>query len=194
MFNIDPASLTEELLILNKFEIASGYLRTGNILHCNEAYALKASRLFIENGYRSEGTALFNLAYPEIVTDTGITIDDEMHRYDETKDALEEWVYTAPYFETTESILSKVENIKFSERVVKNRCDEKESDLSLILLTHLAYSLADQNKWHDFELILKRIDTSTPKERDTLFQILQYAIEQCLDLADSSRATVHLHL
>ena len=50
LFNIDPASLTEELLILNKFEIASGYLRTGNILHCNEAYALKASRLFIENG------------------------------------------------------------------------------------------------------------------------------------------------
>lgn len=194
LFNIDPASLTEELLILNKFEIASGYLRTGNILHCNEAYALKASRLFIENGYRSEGTALFNLAYPEIVTDTGITIDDEMHRYDETKDTLEEWVYTAPYFETTESILSKVENIKFSERVVKNRCDEKESDLSLILLTHLAYSLADQNKWHDFELILKRIDTSTPKERDTLFQILQYAIEQCLDLADSSRATEYLSL
>ncbi len=193
LFNIDPASFTEELLILNRYDLARDYLRTGNTLHCSESYAFKASRLFIEFGFRSEGATLFNLAYPEIITESGITIDDS-HRYEEIRDALEEWIYTSPHFETTENILSKIENIHFSANTRENRFEEKEADLLLRLLSNLGYSLVDQNKWDDFNQVIEKIDSTSSKGKNSLFQLIQYSIEQCLDLKDSSRANEYLSL
>ena len=191
--NIDPASFTEEYLIIGKPDIARNYLRTGNILHCSNAYAFKASRLFNQFGYNSESATLFNLAYPEIIADSGITIDDS-HRYEEIRDSLEEWIYTAPYFESTENILSKIENINFSENTRSNRFEEKEADLHLRLIANLGYSLIDQNKWDELKTVLEKIGTSEPKERNTLFKLIQYAIEQCLELNDNIRANEYLSI
>ena len=192
-FNIDPASFTEEYLLIGKPDIARNYLRTGNILHCSNAYAFKASRLFIQFGYKSESATLFNLAYPEIITDSGITIDDS-HRYEEIRDLLEEWICTAPYYETTENILSKIENINFSEITRSNRFEEKEADLHLRLIANLGYILIDQNKWDDLKTVLEKIGTNESRERNTLFQLIQYAIEQCLELNDNIRANEYLSL
>lgn len=192
-FNIDPASFTEEYLVIGKPDIARNYLRTGNVLHCSNDYAFKASRLFIQFGYNSEGATLFNLAYPEIITDSGITIDDS-HRYEEIRDSLEEWIYTAPYFESTENILSKIENINFLENTRSNRFEEKEADLHLRLIANLGYSLIDQNKWDDLKTVLEKIGTSELKERNTLFQLIQYVIEQCLELNDNIRANEYLSI
>lgn len=192
-FNIAPASFTKEYLLIGKPDIARNYLRTGNILHCSNAYAFKASRLFIQSGYNSEGATLFNLAYPEIITDSGITIDDS-HRYEEIKETLEEWIYTASHFETTENILSKIENIEFSQDARSNRFEENESDLYLILITNLGYSLIDQGKWDDLKRILEKIGTSEPREKNTLFQLIQYAIEQCLESNDNIRANEYLSI
>ncbi|WP_324027789.1 NACHT domain-containing protein [Maribacter sp. BPC-D8] len=193
LFNIDPAAFTEELLFLNKYDLARDYLRTGNTLHCSESYAFKACRLFIEFGYKSEGATLYNLAYPEIITNTGIHIDDS-HRYEEIRDSLEEWIYTSPYFETTENILLIINNIKFSEGIQENRFEEKESDLLLRLLSNLGYSLIDQNKWDDFNVVVKQIDTNSSKGKTAFFELVQYCIEQCLDLNDSRRANEYLLL
>lgn len=192
-FNIDPASFTEEYLVIGKPDIARNYLRTGNILHCSNAYAFKASRLFIQFGYNSEGATLFNLAYPEIITDSGITIDDT-HRYEEIRDTLEEWIYASPHFETTENILLKIENIIFSENTRSNRFEEKEADLQLRLIANLGYSLIDQNKWDDLKTLLEKIGTTEPKDRNTLFHLIQYAIQQCLELNDNSRANEYLSI
>lgn len=192
-FNIDPATFTEEFLQIGKPDIARDYLRTGNILHCSNAYAFKASRLFIQYGHNSEGAILFNLAYPEIIRDSGISIDDS-HRYEEIRDILEEWIYTAPHFETTESILSKIEYIEFSEDTRSNRFEEKEADLHLRLITNLGYCLIDQNKWDDVKTVLKKIGKTEPRERNTLFLLIQYAIEQCLELNDNSRSNEYLSI
>ena len=192
-FNIDPASFTEEYLVIGKPIIARNYLRTGNVLYCSSAYAFKASRLFMQFGHNSEGASLFNLAYPEIITDSGIIIDDS-HRYEEIRDSLEEWVYTATYFETTENILSKIENIEFSENQHSNKFEEKEADLHLKLIANLGYSLIDQNKWEDLKTVLEKLGTTEPRERNTLFQLIQYAIEQCLELNDNSRANEYLSI
>ncbi|SNR14437.1 NACHT domain-containing protein [Tenacibaculum jejuense] len=193
LFNIDPASFTEELLFLNKFDLARDYLRTGNILHCSESYAFKACRLFIEFGHKSEGAILYNLAYPEIITDTGILIDDS-HRYKEIRDSLEEWIYTAPFFESTENIFSIINKIQFSDSIRESRFGEKESDLQLRLLSNLGYSLVDQNKWDDFNKVKEKIDYMSSRGRNSLFQLIKYAIEQCLDLKDNSRANEYLSL
>jgi len=192
-FNIDPASFTKEYLDIGKPDIARNYLRTGNVLHCSNAYAFKASRLFIQFGHNSEGATLFNLAYPEIITDFGITIDD-LHRYEEIRDALEEWIYTAPHFETTENILSKIENIEFSENIRSNIFEEKEADLQLRLIANLGYSLIDQNKWDDVKTVLEKIGKTEPRERNKLFQLIQYAIEQCLELNDNNRSYEYLSI
>ncbi|MGX1641288.1 hypothetical protein [Sphingobacterium sp. NPDC055431] len=190
-FNIDPASFTEEYLIIGKPDIARNYLRTGNILHCSNAYAFKASSLFIQFGFNSESATLFNLAYPEIIDDSGITIDDS-HRYVEIRDSLEKWIYTAPYFESTENILSKIENINFSENTRSNRFEEKEADLHLCLIANLGYSLIDQNKWDELKTVLEKIGTNESRGRNALFQLIQYAIEQCLELNDNIRANEYL--
>lgn len=193
LFNIDPASFTEELLFLNKFDLARDYLRTGNTIHCSESYAFNACRLFIEFGHKSEGATLYNLAYPEIITDSGILIDDS-HRYEEIRDSLEEWIYTAPFFESTENIFSIIDKIQFSDSIRENRFEEKESDLQLRLLSNLGYSLVDQNKWDDFNRVTEKIDPTSSRGRNSLFQLLKYAIEQCLDLKDNSRANEYLSL
>ena len=193
LFNIDPASFTEELLILKKFDLARDYLRTGNTLHCSESYALRASRLFIEYGYRYEGETLFNLAYPEIIMDSGIAIKDS-HRYEDIRDSLEEWIYASPHFETTENIFSIIDNISFSANTRENRFEEKEADLFLRLLTNLGYSLTDQNKWDDFNKAIVKIDFSSSRGRNSLFQLIKYAIEQCIDLKDDNRANEYLSL
>jgi GTPase SAR1 family protein len=193
LFNIDPASFTEELLLLNKYDLAKDYLRTGNTLHCSESYALKACRLFIEFGHISEGVILYNLAYPEIITDFGIHIDDS-HRYEEIRDSLEEWVYTSPYFETTENIFSIIEKIQFSGNIRENMFEEKQSDLLLRLLSNLGYSLVDQNKWDDFNKVIKKIDSTSSRGRNSHFQLIKHAIEQCLDSKDSNRANEYLSL
>ncbi|MFO7852008.1 MAG: NACHT domain-containing protein [Bacteroidales bacterium] len=193
LFNIDPASFTEELLILKKFDLARDYLMTGNTLHCSESYAFRASRLFIEYGYRYEGETLFNLAYPEIIMDSGITIKDS-HRYEDIRDSLVEWVYTSPHFETTENIFSIIDNISFSANTRENRYEEKEADLFLRLLINLGYSLIDQNKWDDFNKAIAKLDFSSSRGRNSLFQLIKYSIEQCFDLKDDNRANEYLSL
>ena len=193
LFNIDPVSFTEELLSLNKFDLAKDYLRTGNTLHCSESYALRACRHFIKFGRKSEGATLYNLAYPEIIADAGIIIDD-YHNYDEIKDSLEEWAYTSPYFETTEYILAVIESIQFTHSMQENRHEERENDFFQGLLSNLGHSLIDQNRWDDFNKITKKIDLSYQHGRNSLFQTLEYAIEHSLDLNDSSRAKEYLSI
>jgi len=149
--------------------------------------------LFIEFGYKSEGATLFNLAYPEIITNYGITIDDS-HRYEEIKDALEEWIYTSPHFETTENILSKIENISFLANTGENRFEEKEADLLIRLLANLGYSLIDQNKWDDFNQVVEKIDITSSLGKNSLFQLIEYSIEHCYNLNDSRRANEYLSL
>ena len=192
-FNINIAGLTEEFLILNKYNLAKNYLRTGTTLHCKEAYALKASRLFVEFGYKSEGKKLFSLAYPEIITNNGILIGDS-HRYDEARETLMEWVHTAPYFEPVDNIFSIIDNIIFSKDIHDNRYRETESDLNLVLVTNLGYSFIELYRWNDFNLTLGKIDNSTPKHKDSLFRLLQYAIEHCLKIKDDIRANEYLTL
>jgi hypothetical protein len=193
LFNVNPASFTEELLILDKTDLAINYLRTGNILHCSNSYAFKASRIFMQYGNQSEGASLFNLAYPEIIINSEIIINDS-HDYEDMRGTLEEWIYTAPYFEATENILSIIDNITFSDKALSNRFNETVDDLYLRLVTNLAYSLIEQNKWDDYKTVLGKIKSTTPKEKNTLFQLIQYSIEKCLELKDYVRANEHLSL
>jgi hypothetical protein len=185
--------LADYLLFLNKFDLARDYLRTGNTLHCSESYAFNACRLFIKFGHKSEGATLYNLAYPEIITDSGIIIDDS-HRYEEIRGSLEEWIYTAPFFESTENIFSIIDKIQFSDSIRENRFEEKGSDLQLRLLSNLGYSLVDQNKWDDFNRVTEKIVPTSSRGRNSLFKLIKYAIEQCLDLKDNSRANEYLSL
>jgi hypothetical protein len=193
LFNVNPASFTEELLKLNNFNAASNYLRTENVLHCSKVYAFKASRLFYQYNHKKEALILYNLAYPEVITNAGIIIDDS-HRYEEIKEELKEWIRVTPYFEATENILTKIEKIVFEEDIKGNRFDEDESDLYMSLLVDLGYSLIEQNKWKDFNFVLNKIDIDTSRGRSILFELTQYAIEQCLDLDDSNRANDYLLL
>ncbi|MFC4163894.1 hypothetical protein ACFOWU_09525 [Epilithonimonas zeae] len=187
LFNINPASLTEELLEINKFSEAVGYLRSGNVLHCSESYALKASRIFLNFGYKSEAELLYNLAYPEIIINQKILIENS-HNYRDTKDSLQEWVTTAAYFESIDNILLVVNSIEFSNDTENNRFEEKESDLRVQILESLGYSIIQQNKWDDFSKILSKVNTNTKKGKNVIFHLFQNAIEECIDRNDNNRA------
>ena len=64
--------------------------------------------------------------------------------------------------------------------------------MHLRLSANLGYSLIDQNKWEDLKTVLEKIGTTEPREINTLFQLIQYAIELCLELNDYSRANEYL--
>ena len=190
-YSVDPAAFTEEFLILGKLQIAINYLRTGNVLHVKKSYAINASRLFMQFGHKAEGTYLFNLAYPEVIANSGISIGDS-HRYDDIRADLEEWVYAAPYFETTEEIIAKIENIQVSKIARSDGFDER--DLNLRLITNLGYSLIEQNKWDDLDAVIRKVVVAKLDERSILFSLLQESIEHCLRLKDNIRANEYLLL
>lgn len=191
VYNIDPSTFTEELLILNKYDLARNYLRSGNRLHCSLSYALKASRNFVKYGFKAEGETLFNLAYPDVISETGITIGN-LQNYDEIKKTLVEWVYTAPYFISSERIFSIIENIRFVDSLNENRFGENEGDLCLALYTNLGYSLIEQNKWESFNQVVKKIDINHTKNKKIIFKLTEKAIEVCLSLNDITRANEYL--
>lgn len=193
LINIDPASFTEELLKVKRFDEAVGYLRTGNVLHCKEANALEASRLFFQYDYKSEAEFLYNLAYPEIIKDSKISIDDT-HRYEELRQTLEEWICTASYFEPIDGIISIIKTIKFTEGTRNNRFDEKEEDLILRLIENLGYSLINQNKWDDLDRVFANISGKTSKGKNSRFHLIKYTIEECLENKDIARANTYLTL
>ncbi len=191
--NIDPGSFTEQLLLLNKSDVASRYLRSGNTLHCNTPYALKASRLFIEYGHISEGEILFNLSYPDCITEYEINIDDS-YRYEEIKKTLEEWVYTSPYFEPLEKSFKIIENITFSFNINNNISQETERDLYKRLLIELGYSLTNQNKWEGFDQVVEKLIQNSSKETFQFFLLIQNAIEHCISIQDNGRTIEYLTL
>ncbi|MDP4183778.1 MAG: ATP-binding protein [Bacteroidota bacterium] len=192
-YNFDPASLTEELLIFNKITSAKNYLRTDATLLCSKAYALKASRLFYNHNQKNEAGILFNLAYPDEIGDNVIVVTDE-HRYEETRNILEEWIYTAPYFLNFEDILSKISNVEFFEESRQNRFQENEADLQLNLLTHLGYALVELNKWDEVTQILNQFDLNEKKHVNSYFLVIESAINECIEINDKNRANEYLTL
>jgi hypothetical protein len=192
-YNFDTASLTEELLIFNKIRSAKNYLRTDATLLCGKAYALKSSRLFYNFNQKDEAAILFNLAYPEEIGDNEIVVNND-HRYDEIRNILEEWIYTAPYFLSFEDILSKTSKIEFSKESRQNRFQEDETDLQLSLLTHLGYTLIELNKWEEVNQILTQFDLNEKKHANSYFLIIESAINECLDTKDKNRANEYLTL
>ena len=193
--NIDPAGFTEELLILEKADLARDYLRTGNSLLCSEEYAFKASRLFIEFGHNTEGEIFFNLAYPEFINHSEIKVDaTQSNRYEDIKRTLQEWIYVAPYFVETVKIFSKIDHITFDDYTKENQFNEKEADLFLDLLVNLGCGLISQNKWEGFDQVIQKLNIETKKDENSFFQLVEYAIQECLDLEDNNRANAYLAL
>ncbi len=192
-YNLDPATLTEELLIFNKIRSAKDYLRTDATLLCSKAYALDASRLFYHYNQKDEAAILFNLAFPEEIGENGILITDE-HRYEETRETLKEWIYTAPYFLSTEDILSKICKVEFSEDSRQNRFNEDESALQLSLMTHLGYTLIELNKWDEVNLVLSKFDLNEKSQANSFYRVIESAIQECLETNDKNRGSEFLSL
>ncbi|MCX8534346.1 NACHT domain-containing protein [Chryseobacterium luquanense] len=183
----NPSSFIEELLAINKIQEATECLRNGKTLTVDNDVALKSSRLFIEKEIRSEARQLYDLAYPDIVNNNSITIDDN-HQFEESKNLLEEWVQTATYFETTESLLDKIFNIQLPDDYDTYETDNPAKDLLNFLLLELGYSLISQNRWEDFEKVISKLETGDVAMRNTLLQLLKDAILECLEQNDKNRS------
>jgi hypothetical protein len=193
LFNINPASFTEELLDFGKISLAKNYLRSENTLYCSGAYALKASRFFLKAGEKTEANILFNLAYPDVIIERGIEITST-HRYEEIRDALEEWVYTAPNFHELDSILEILNHIHFTGDIHTYPHEENEIDLRSNLLTQLGYSLIETDRWDDLKKILQIFDINQKRERNSIFILIESTIEKCLNINDKNRALEFLTL
>lgn len=193
LFNIDPASFTEELLMLNKCEEAKNYLRINNTLNCSPRYALKASRLFNYYGDETESSILFNLAFPDEISETGIEIEDN-HKFDEVKETIEEWIYTAPYFMEVDKIIQTISNVNIVESEGHHFQNNKNVDLHIDLLTHLAYSLSEIEKWEELDKLIKRFDLQNIEHCNSLYFILKNAINKCIDSYDKKNSKKYLSI
>ncbi|MBL7935975.1 MAG: hypothetical protein JNM51_09250, partial [Bacteroidia bacterium] len=192
--NLDPATLTKYFLSLNKGKTAKNYLRSGKALLCSSKFAFKMSRIFYRFNDKKEANFLFNLAIPNYIHNTEIVVNED-HRYEEIKETCEEWIRTAPYFMSFNEIMEYVENIHFMLDHSKNLpFDESEEDFKLSLINCLAYSLIKLRDWNSFEGLLNEFDPKSKKSLNCLFEILNEAINVCIDTNDIEKANWLLSL
>lgn len=188
LFNIDQASYVENLLFIDKPFQAKSFLRTDCSLHCSVKQAFEAARLFVDYNDPIEARVLFNLAYPEYIKDDSIELSENL-RDDEVRDALQEWVYSAPYFMDLSKILLLVNNIK-TPKEGKRYFWEGIEKFQLNLKIQLGYSLIELTKWVEFDNLIN----NEIQDKSALFQIIREAIIKCIDVEDNNQGQKYLSM
>ncbi|MDU1891566.1 MAG: hypothetical protein E6767_12840 [Dysgonomonas sp.] len=188
LFDIDQASYVEDLLFIDKPFQAKSFLRTDCSLHCSIKQAFEAARLFIDYNDPTEARVLFNLAYPEYIKDNSIELSENL-RDDEVRDALQEWVYSAPYFMDFNKILLLINNIKIPKGE-KHFLGRRIDKFQLSLKIQLGYSLIELTKWVEFDNLIN----NEIQDKSALFQLIREAIIKCIDVEDKSLGKKYLSM
>lgn len=190
---LDPGAFIDEFLELDKGQIAKEHLRNENHLLCDEKFALNAAQSFIDFGDKEEAKILFTLATPVEIKADSITIENN-HHFRDRIDIIVSWVMVACDFYESDEILTRINNIKYTEKIHKDSIDESAVDLRVRLIVNLGSKLINLKKWDDFFLVLKELDLSRKKERNHYFYLLENAIEESLIDNDFDRANFCLDL
>lgn len=197
LFTFSPLSFIEELINIERIDDAIGYLRSGKTLIADPSIALSIARLFIEKDIKTEGQLLYDLAYPDIIMNQRIKIDDSV-QYEEVKNLLEEWVCTSVFFEKIDVVINIISSIDISAELNTHISEDTHQNLSNSLIFQLGHTLITQNRWDDFNKVLKltqKSDTHVSKGlKNILLHLLREAIIQCLAEKDKNRSYTYLEL
>jgi len=158
MENLDYSSLSlvEEFIHMGEVTLAKSITREDNKLHCNTSYALQLAKLYFKSGDKEEAAKLFDLAYPEYVTqplnDRGLNraeFDDELKK-------LSSWVNTAAYFMPWETVEEKTKLfIEYLRKKAHLKSETFNVDrIQMDFVWEYAISLIEQKRWVDLEVLI----------------------------------------
>ncbi|WP_116787805.1 hypothetical protein [Flavobacterium psychrotrophum] len=189
--NIAPASWTERFVEIGKPEIAKRYLRSENKLLCSESTALGAAVVFARSGDLNEGLLLFNIAYPESISARSIAINGT-HRGEDSIALVKQWIYTGAFFLDVKDIVTRINNIKYTEKKAYRQLSI--SAVRLELLGSLASAYISKNDWQNFNTLLKQYRVGQLKQLNAYYYVLTEAVDHCVDQSELDLARHYLSL
>mgnify|MGYP000583773555 CR=1 FL=1 len=181
----DPAGLTKEFLNLKMPQIAKDFLRRDSELLCKKDYALEACRMFYEYGDKVEAKILFSLAEPDEITESSILVKHD-HHYQETRELLEEWIYTSVLFYPSERVVSLINNLELIKETPSN-FDESITQLKQRLFYSLCQSFINNHQW-DLLLNYLSLFNNSKHGKHYWFSLLREAVNECISSGEMGRA------
>jgi len=193
LYNLDPASFSEDFISLEKASVAKRYLRNNNHLLCSKQYAYKACRWFYGYNDKVEAKILYTLAEPEEILGDRIVLE-EIHHYEEIQVTLLEWASTAALFDPLENVLQRIDNTEIVRKDNLRTPMYPVERLKGEMLSRCAGLLIELNRWDDLHVVLDKYDLTNEFQRNECFFSIQHAIESCLEIDDRAQAKVWLDL
>ena len=159
------------LLRLGEVQTAIDHLRDGNRLRVKEVEAIRFSSRLAQLGQNEQARRLFHLAEP-LDTLSG-TKPIDRNTADETNELLEAWVRAAIYFLDCRDILKAIKRLSCTDDPHKRWDAAAETrGLHNYLFHTVCLTLADEDRWQDFEIDLKEIGVDQPEDHRSLFRLL----------------------
>ena len=162
--SISISELGKLLMEQRRFDILIDLLRDGNHLNVDPETALITSRDLYAIGMEQEAVRIFDLAEPmdTIRGRTPVASDGE----GPSRTTLIEWIRSAVYFRSIDSIVASITKIKYQETDSRHfNADEMTSALCNELLRELVQTLAARGRWDELAELFEDIQAQLPASR-----------------------------
>ena len=177
-FHLNDISFIPSLLAIGEKHTALEHVRDGNRLRLEAEDALQISVVLKRAGLLEEAKRVFDLADPLDLFEGAKPISD-VH-LDEDRKRLEAWAETASHFREIETLIKTIRRVR-GQAGRMYRQDEAAASRSLHnnLLSRVAFSLIDQERWEDLLKIQNEFDRNQPEDRGHWFWVQVEAWRDC---------------
>ncbi|MDP1945864.1 MAG: hypothetical protein Q8L77_00045 [Nitrospirota bacterium] len=177
-FHLNHISFIPTLLKIGEKHTALEHVRDGNRLRLEAEDALGISVVLKQSGFLEEARRVFDLAEPLDLLEGAKPISD-VH-LDEDRKRLVAWAEAASHFREIEVLINKIRRVRGQAGGVY-RQDEAAASRSLHnrLLSRVAYSLIDQERWEDLLKAQNGFDRNHPEDREHWFWVQVEAWRDC---------------
>lgn len=190
-FHLDQISLIPTLLAIGDKQIALEHVRDGNRLRLDSENALRISVVLKRAGLLEEAKRVFDLAEPLDLLEGAKPISDLHH--DQDRKRLEAWGGAASHFREIEALIKTIRRIR-GEAGGVHRQDEATASKTRQnhLLSQVAYSLIDQERWEELAKVQTQFDKNHADDRAHWFWVQVEAWRDCWAAGHQLRARSYL--
>lgn len=171
--------LIKDFLQLGMSDMAKCQIRDGQILQCSQEYAMQLARYFYHNNDFKEAKILFDLSYPEFLTQSTKNNHKHYRIIEDYIESLKEWVYTAIYFQAAERVEQKIDLFitYLRELAAEDDNDIDENNILHILRSQIIKSLIELQHWQELDDYLVRFCSKDCEihfiaQRDKVYKLL----------------------
>ena len=190
-FHLNDISFIPILLAIGEKLTALEHVRDGNRLRLKAEDVLPISVILKRVGLLEEAKRVFDLADPLDLLG-GIKPISDIH-LDENRKRLVAWAEAASHFREIETMIKTIRRVRGQAGSVP-RQDEAAASRSLHnhLLSRVAFSLIDQERWEDLLKVQNEFDRNHPEDREHWFWVQVEAWRDCSATGHQLQANSYL--